>query len=371
MSPQSPPARRPYVSLVIPCLDEARFIVGCLRSVLGQTWPRERTEILVVDGGSTDGTQDLVREVARLYPLARIRLLDNPDRVQSAGCNRAIRASRGDVVIRMDAHASYAKDYVEKCIEALEKTGADVVGGAQRAIDTGSWMQRAIAATLRSPLAVGGAAYRDPEAEGWVETVWLGAFRRKAFETVGLYDPCAAINEDGDLAMRITRSGGRLWLSRDIVAHYVPRPSLWALARQYFRYGFGRARTTRKHGELQTLRPLAPFGLVVSIVVLGALYGQLDLAASALHALGAVYVAALLWASAIVAYRAGGTFAPVALVALPLLHLAHGTGFALGLVRYSFAPDWPEEPERLRPRTLASLPPPDAEIAQQGAPGPA
>ena len=239
----------PLVTIAMPCLDEARFIEACLRSVQAQTYPSDRLEILVADGGSTDGTRDVLARLA--HQDARIRVIDNPDRVQAAGLNRILGEARGDVVVRMDVHCEYAPDYVEKCVEALERTGADDVGGAQRCLGRTPF-EKAVCAALRSPLGVGGAAYRSADNEGFVDTVFLGAYKRSVFDRIGPWDPRAVTNEDAELNQRLVDAGGRIYLSRDIVVHYVPRGSLAAIARQYYRYGRGRARTLLKHRRFLT-----------------------------------------------------------------------------------------------------------------------
>ena len=152
-------------------------------------------------------------------------MIDNPDRVQAAGLNRILAEARGDVVVRMDVHCEYAPDYVEKCVATLERTGADDVGGAQRCLGRTPF-EKAVCAALRSPLGVGGAAYRSPDNEGFVDTVFLGAYRRSVFDRIGPWDPGAITNEDAELNQRLVDAGGRIYLSRDIVVHYVPRGSL-------------------------------------------------------------------------------------------------------------------------------------------------
>ncbi|MGZ5967518.1 MAG: glycosyltransferase family 2 protein, partial [Polyangiales bacterium] len=224
----------PMVTIAMPCFNEERFIEHCVRSVLAQDYPRDRIEVLVADGRSTDTTREILAHLIAEDP--RIQLIDNPERLQAAGMNEIVRVARGDVIVRMDVHCEYAPDYVRKCVEVLERTGADNVGGAQRARAT-TLFQRALCAALSSPLGVGGAKYRSPENEGFVDTVFLGAFDKKVFERVGLYDPRAITNEDAELNQRIVASGGKVYLSRDIVVHYYPRDSFAALARQYFKYG--------------------------------------------------------------------------------------------------------------------------------------
>src|SRR5947208_10254810 len=224
----------PAVTIAMPAFNEERYIEACIASVQAQDYPRELIEILIADGRSTDRTREIAARLAAEDD--RIKLVDNPARLQAAGLGRLVKHAHGDVIVRMDVHCEYAPDYVRKCVETLERTGADNVGGAQRA-KARTFFQRALCAALASPLGVGGAKYRSADAEGFVDTVFLGAFRRRVFETVGLWDPGAITNEDAELNQRILDSGGQVYLSRDIVVHYFPRDSFRSLAKQYFRYG--------------------------------------------------------------------------------------------------------------------------------------
>jgi len=333
---------RPFVSIAMPCLDEERYIESCLRSVVAQEYPPDRLEILVADGGSRDRTRAIVAGMAAEDP--RIVLVDNPGRVQAAGMNAAVRRARGDVIVRMDVHCEYARDYVTRCVEVLERTGAENVGGAQRARAETSF-QRALCAALDSPLGVGGASYRSEVKEGFVDTVFLGAFRRRVFEAVGLYDPGAITNEDAELNQRIHAAGGRVYLSREIVVHYYPRDSFAALARQYFRYGRGRARTLLKHGRLQSPRPVIPAAMVVG--------GAGLLATSHLQpltpALFGAFAALTGFEAVRVGRRAGLGQIPTVWAIFPVLYVAHGLGFIAGLAHHLRHRDW-GEPERLAPR---------------------
>jgi GT2 family glycosyltransferase len=192
---------------------------------------------------------------------------------------------------------------------------------------------------------VGGARYRSAEAEGFVDTVFLGAFPRRVFETVGLYDPGAVTNEDAELNQRILAAGGRIYLSRDIVVHYHPRDTFAALGRQYFRYGRGRARTLLKHGRFPTARPLAPFLFVLSVIAVLGVPPLRPFAPLWLSIYGLVVLAE----AARLSWRHGIGLFPTIALALPVMHAAHGIGFGLGLVRYSLRSDW-GEPERLARR---------------------
>jgi succinoglycan biosynthesis protein ExoA len=331
---------KPLVTIAIPCLDEEAYIEACIHAVQAQEWPRDRVEILVADGMSVDATREILGRLAAAD--SRIRLIDNPGRIQAAGLNECIRSARGDVIVRMDVHADYATDFVQKCVAELERTGADNVGGAARP-RAKTFFQRCVSAALRSPLGIGGSKYRKSEQEGFVESVWPGAFHRRVFERVGLFDPKAITNEDAELNQRILESGGRVYLSRDIVSHYYPRDSMRSLARQYFKYGQGRARTLLKHGKLPSVRPALPFlGLVGEAVMLAVAPWQLGGLSLAAYALAT-------GAEAVRVGRAEGLVAiPVVWAIFPVLHASHGAGFATGLVKYLARPDW-TAPEHLAP----------------------
>jgi succinoglycan biosynthesis protein ExoA len=331
----------PLVTVAIPCLDEEAYIEASINGVQAQLWPRDRLEILVADGMSVDATREILGRLAAGD--SRIRLVDNPQRIPAAGLNECIRRARGDVIIRMDARAEYAPDFVQKCVAVLDRTGADNVGGAVLP-KAKTFFQRCVGAALQSPLGLGGSKYRQSADDGFVESVWPGAFDRRVFERVGLFDPNAVTHEDAELNQRILQFGGRVYRSHEIVSHYYPRESMRALARQYFKFGQGRARTLLKHGRLLSLRPALPFlGLVSETLVVGVTpwhIGGLSLAGYAL-ATGA---------EAVRVGRSEGLAAiPVVWAIFPVLHASHGAGFAVGLAKYLLRPDW-APPEHLSPQ---------------------
>jgi glycosyltransferase involved in cell wall biosynthesis len=346
----------PLVTIAIPCLDEERHIEACLEDVFTQDYPAELVEVLVGDGMSTDRTREILREISARRP-GRLRVLDNPRRLQAAAMNIMIAEARGEVIVRMDVHARYAPDYVRQCVAVLEETGADNVGGAQRAAPE-SWFQRAVCAALDSPLGVGGARYRDASQEGFVDTVFLGAFRRKILTAVGGYDDNATTNEDAELNQRILAAGGKVFLSRKIVVNYMPRDSFRSLARQYYRYGRGRARTLLKHKTFETPRPAIPFLMVVGGITLLVVPRLRKFAPLAFG----LYGAAAMVEAVRVSRRHGLALAPIVAAIFPVLHVSHGVGFAAGLVRYALRPDWSQphgeqastnEPPAIPPHVLA------------------
>lgn len=327
-----PLEERPACTIVIPCLNEEAYIEAALRAAMSQLYPAALLEILVCDGGSTDGTRAIVERLAAEDP--RITLVDNPGRFPSAGMNEGIRRAGGTVIVRMDAHADYASDFVAASIATLRRTGATTAGGAARARARNGF-QQALCAALSSALGVGGSAYRDAAREGFVESVWSGAFRREVFERVGLFDATARANEDAELNQRIIEAGGSVYLSRDIVAFYYPRASLTALGRQYFAYGKGRARTLLRRRRLLSLRPAIPFAAVTTFALLLALALAVP-AAWRLPAVAALLYAAVVLGESLRLARRHGLAAAARLPAIfPIMHLAHGLGAWAGLATWA------------------------------------
>ncbi len=331
------------VTIAMPAFNEQHYIEACIASVQAQDYPADLIEILVADGRSTDTTREILARLSEADP--RIKMIDNPAKLQAAGLGLMVKAATGDIIVRMDVHCEYAPDYVRRCVEALAKTGADNVGGAQRA-KAKTPFQRALCAALDSPVGVGGAKYRSADAEGFVDTVFLGAFRRAVFETVGLWDPAAITNEDSELNQRILESGGQIYLSKDIVVSYFPRDSFKALATQYYRYGRGRARTLLKLGKTPKLRPFIPFLAVTGMAA--------TLALPVLWPLAPAVFATYALATGAEAVRVGGKLGASGIATVwrifPTLHVSHAAGVAAGLWQYLRKPDWPAEPERVAPR---------------------
>ena len=272
----SPPSIKPRVSIIIPCRNEAGAIEACLCSVLAQEVPQCVCEVIVADGMSDDGTREIVERLQITVPLDHattgprdhatrvssqwsvvggpssavcgpsIRLIDNPGKIVSTGLNAAIRAARGEIIIRMDAHTEYAPDYIRRCVEALDATGADNVGGPWVAKGAG-YSSRAVAAAFQSPFAVGGARSHAPDHEGPVDSVYLGCWRKETFERFGCFDEELVRNQDDEHNLRIIRGSGKIWQSPKIKSWYRPRGSLSALFRQYMQYGYWKVRMIQKH----------------------------------------------------------------------------------------------------------------------------
>lgn len=312
----------PTVSVILPALNEIAFIRDCLDSLSAQDYP-SIVEVLVVDGGSTDGT----REVVSTYG-AGVTLLDNPRVTAAAAMNIGLESSRGDVICRADSHTLYARDYVSRCVEILEATGAANVGGPMRPVGTTSF-GRAVAAVTSSPFGVGPGKFHYSEQREEVDTVYLGCWRRETLVGLGGWDEDGLqwAAEDQELNFRIRQGGGSVVLDGDIVSHYFPRESPRALRRQYFNYGVAKASTLWKHRRLPTLRPLAPAALVAA-TVLPLLAGRrrLGLAPPVVHGAACLWVAMQLG-------RDPGVAPHRAAAAIEICHWSYGVGFWSGVGR--------------------------------------
>jgi glycosyltransferase involved in cell wall biosynthesis len=326
------------ISVIIPCRNERTHIRGFLDSLQKQRLETDWSlEILVADGMSDDGTREVLRSYAARMP--NVRVIDNPQRIVSTGLNAAILAASGEIILRMDAHTTYAPDYIRECARVLRETGADNVGGPWRAEGRGL-VGRAISAAFHAPFCTGGGKAHDPEYEGEVDTVYLGCWPRAVFSEVGLFDPNLVRNQDDEFNLRIRRAGGRVWQSPRIRSRYSPRASMKALFRQYLQYGFWKVWVIRKHRALAAYRHAVP-ALFVSSVLLGvlliALAASFGLAALMTTAAILLGLELLLYACACIA--ASIPFArsvdPPVLIILPgvmvVYHVAYGLGFLTGL----------------------------------------
>lgn len=254
----------PSVSIAIPSYNESAYIKKVVYGFLQTKYPN-LVEILIADGGSTDGTQDIVRQLSRED--SRIKLIHNPDKIQSAGLNLILKQCTGDIFLRADAHSDYAPDYIDKCIEALLSSEALNVGGAQRFVAKNAF-QSGIALATKSFLGSGGAKYRSPNYDGYADTVYLGCFWRKALIDVGGFDTSQITNQDAELNQKLlSKSSKAIYISSDIHVWYYPRKNWKALFFQYLRYGRGRYLTTTKHKSRSQIRGKVPF-LVISAMLL-------------------------------------------------------------------------------------------------------
>ena len=322
----------PFVSIIMPIRNEADFIERAIKSILDNDYPAEKTEILVVDGMSNDGTRQIVQKLMQAD--ARITMLDNPTRIVPTAMNIGLKAAQGELFIRIDGHAEIPKDFITKSVWCLaEHPDAWVAGGPIKTV-ADTCIGRAIAAAMRSPIGVGNSRFRLGDYEGWVDTLAFGAHHKWVVDKIGDFDEELVRNQDDEFNLRITLAGGKIWMSKNIQSTYFSRGSLGRLWRQYFQYGFWRIRTLQKHKKPAGIRQIVPLAFVLALLLLGpaGLFWRPFLAVFTAEVV--LYALALLIGALDVGRKSGWRYTPVAPLIFALLHFAYGFGSLWGAVRF-------------------------------------
>jgi cellulose synthase/poly-beta-1,6-N-acetylglucosamine synthase-like glycosyltransferase len=315
----------PFVSVVMPARNEERWIERAVRSVLSQDYPREKLEVIVAVGASSDRTRETVSRLAAED--ARIRLVDNPDGRTPVALNLAIAAARGDIVARVDAHGWLGAGYIARSVEALRRTGADAVGGVVSFVGAGA-MGEAIAIAESSRLGGGTAAFRGAETETEADGLRWGVFRRAVFDRVGLFDEELVRNQDDEFCHRIRRAGGTLVVTPEMEFSQVVRSSVRDLWSQYRQWGEFRLATFEKHRRPAAVRQLAPPGLIGALAFALALDGMTNRRRRVFPRLALAYVGVVAIAGTRAAMRRrSARIAPLVPVAIATMHFAYGWGF--------------------------------------------
>jgi succinoglycan biosynthesis protein ExoA len=231
----------PVVTVVVPMLNETGFIEACLEGFEGQTWPLDRLDVVVVDGGSTDGSREAVEVLSRQRDW--LRVMDNPDRIVSAAFNRGIEAAKGDVVCLFSSHGVPEPAYVEQSVAVLRETGAAGAGGRYLHVGTDAG-SRAIGLAMVSWFGMA-SPHRFAAGRGEVDTISHPAYVKAALDEVGPFDESLTRNEDYELNYRLRAAGHRLVFDPSVGSVYRPRPGLSAMARQFYWYGRGKAAVIR------------------------------------------------------------------------------------------------------------------------------
>ena len=260
------------VSIIIPVKNEEKYIGKCLESMLKQDFPKSQMEIIVVDGMSSDSSKKVVKSYINSYPDTDLDILDNKKEIVPAAMNLGIREAKGDYIIRIDAHSRYEDDYISKCVEYLDnKPEVWNVGGPMRAISD-SFLGKAISFIHHCPFGLGGGKFHNSEFEGYVDTVYLGAFRREVFDEVGLYNEKLVRNQDIELNSRIRNAGGKIYLTPEIKSYYYNRDTVSGFIKQNFRNGLWNIITTKINSNALSLRHFIPLIFVLSIILGGELF---------------------------------------------------------------------------------------------------
>lgn len=320
------------ISVIVPVYNEEKYLDACIASMLSQDYPRDAMEWFFVDGASTDRTLEILQSYQDQFP-DLIRVLQNPNRTAPYAMNLGIREAKGVYIIRLDAHAEYANDYFSKCVEVLDETGADNVGGV---LETKSRtpIGLTIAKMLSSKFGVGDSQFRTNGQDGYVDTVPFGAFRREVFEKFGLYDERLTRNQDSELNYRIIHNGGKIFLSNKIKLAYYCRDSVKGIVKMALLNGKWNIITSRFCPGSMRLRHFIPCFFVLSLLgmpVLSALW----------QPFGILFTLELLaYFELDLMFSAKATESPKEFLQLlglfPLFHISYGWGSVLGIFKVLF-----------------------------------
>ena len=320
----------PFISIVLPVRNEERYIADCVASIFAQEYPADLMEVIFVDGRSEDRTVALLEDMRSRHP--QIQVLDNPNRTVPYAMNIGIRASRGEVIVRLDAHAEYPTDSVRLSVETLLSKDCDNAGGVFVTRGRG-FMGEAIAEMLKTPLGVGNATYRLTAQDGYVDTVPFGCFRRELFDRIGGFDERMTRNQDNELNFRIRKNGGKIYLNHNIRVLYYCRDTMRGIMRMGYMNGKWNVITMTLVPGSMGVRHFVPLTFVLSTIVLllltlatGSLLfgGLLALEWGAYLLLDGFYS----WS---IAKEKGLRYLPVELILYPAFHFAYGFGSLCGI----------------------------------------
>jgi succinoglycan biosynthesis protein ExoA len=326
--------QKPEVSIIVPCYNERWTIQPLLDALFSQSYPHTDMEVVIADGGSTDGTLVAIEEWQTKFPDLSVIVVKNSAHTIPAALNAAITAASGAIIVRLDAHSKPQPDYVERAVNALNEGRGENVGGIWK-IQPGNekWIARSIAAAAGHPIGVGDARYRFTDQAGYVDTVPFGSFKRELIDRIGMFDETLLSNEDYEFNARVMQSGGKVWLDPQIQSEYFARSNLRALARQYWRYGYWKRQMLRRYPETLRWRQALPPSFVAGLIVLGLAAPFFRLARWALLIIIGLYILVLLAAGIQLAAKKKDLAMVVGVpLAIATMHFSWGSGFLWSLV---------------------------------------
>lgn len=250
--------KQPFVSVIIPCRNEEDNIHILLNNILEQDYPENNFEVLVLDGLSDDKTPSIVKEYSQKYH--KIRYLENPEKVVPYALNRGIKLSKGEVIVRMDAHSGYPDDYLSKLVYYLYHFDADNVGGSCITLPARDTLQaKLIAEASSNSFGIGDSQFRLKNTEiREVDTVPFGCYKREVFSQIGLFDEDLVRNQDDELNARLTKEGGKIYLIPFVKINYYARKSISKMIKMFFQYGYFKPLVNKKVKKPATLRQFVP-----------------------------------------------------------------------------------------------------------------
>ena len=318
-------------TFILPIFNESPFINKVISSILYQNKINQLDfEILISDGGSTDGTLEIINSLIRNH--SNIYLIDNPQKIVSTGFNFALNQAQGDIIIRVDGHSEIPKNYIENCCKLLEKTNADIVGGVIETISSGL-IGNAISISQSSGFGVGGVRFRNKDSKkaGYVNTLAFGAHRREIFADIGGYDEEMICNQDDEFNFRAIQAGKKIWMDPTIKTKYYSRSNFLKLFKQYFNYGCYKVRGIQKRGQVFSIRHIIPSIFIVALISTLNIGFFLQLP---WITFSVVFLYLFFNLSASIYLAASLGLIPLISFAFLILHFGYGIGFIVGLFRF-------------------------------------
>ena len=322
---------QPLVSVIIPCYNEKDTIEECILSVLNQKFPQGDFEILIIDGMSTDGTKNILDQIKSRY--SNLRIIKSEKRFTPFALNMGIKESKGKFITILGAHSIYDPEFLCNNIKLFnEHPEISCSGGPiiHRGVNS---FGKAVALAMSNPIGIGNAKHRFPDYEGYAEGAGFPTFKKEVFDNIGLYDEKFIKNQDDELNFRLTKSGGKIYLSSRVKSIYFVRETVSELFKQYFEYGFWRVAVIRKHKYPVSFRQLIPFLFFSSVILLSFLvllvpgnYYFISLI------LPAIYLTILIISGVIIAFRFGYATGIKFPLAVAVLQLSYALGFLKGLI---------------------------------------
>lgn len=258
------------ISIICPILNEEKYIENCIQSIIAQDYPKASLEVLFVDGMSSDNSRNLVKQYAKLHDY--IKLLDNPFKVVPHALNIGIKASKGNVIIRIDGHCKYPVNYVSILVKNLYELNADNVGAVWNTLPANNTsICKAIAICSSNKFGVGDSKHKlGSDKIIKVDTVPFGCYHREIFDKIGYFDEDLTRNQDDEFNARLINNGGKIYLIPSLIIAYTARDSLKKMSIMYYQYGLFKPLVAKKLGSPATLRQFFP-----SAFLLGLFFGAI------------------------------------------------------------------------------------------------
>lgn len=322
------------ISIICPIYNEEKYISKCIDSILQQDYPQDDIEVLFVDGMSRDRTREIIADYASKYPF--ITVLDNPFRIVPPAMNIGIRAAKGNIIIRLDAHAIYPSNYFSELVFHLQKLSADNVGGVCRTLPVNNTVVcRAIAIALSSSFGMGNSYFRVGATEVMkVDTVPFGCFRKSLFDKIGLFDEELVRNQDDEFNGRIIKNGGTIYLLPHLVIDYYARDTIKKVSRMFYQYGLFKPLVNKKLGSPASVRQFFPMLFVAGLVIGGAI----SLFSSVFLGIYSFVIALYLVLAILFSVKDGRNIMLIpALVWIYIsIHFSYGWGYWVGIYKLCF-----------------------------------